>query len=127
MITHTGYILDYVQSENGCVMIDGRLWCVGNPKEMFESIKQFGYGKCKECACVQGEISKHIEVSEKDILASSGLDSSKIRVRRVFCRRREVVFSRSLADGVDIFDIREALEKVPEAKSITAGVCRLEP
>jgi Fe-S cluster assembly ATP-binding protein len=54
MITHTGYILDYVRSENGCVMIDGKLWCVGNPKEMFVSIRKFGYDKCKECAHVQG-------------------------------------------------------------------------
>ncbi len=58
MITHTGYILDYVHSENGCVMIDGRLWCVGNPKEMFESIRRNGYEKCKECACVQGRDSQ---------------------------------------------------------------------
>jgi Fe-S cluster assembly ATP-binding protein len=58
MITHTGYILDYVQSDNGCVMIDGRLWCVGNPKGMFENIKKFGYEKCKECVCVQGRDSK---------------------------------------------------------------------
>lgn len=54
MITHTGYILDYVRSENGCVMFGGSLWCVGNPKEMFESICKFGYEKCKECANVQG-------------------------------------------------------------------------
>ena len=54
MITHTGYILDYVKSKNGCVMIEGKLWCVGNPKEMFESIRKFGYDKCKECSHVQG-------------------------------------------------------------------------
>jgi len=58
MITHTGYILDYVRSENGCVMIDGSLWCVGNPKEMFESIRKFGYDKCKECSYVQGRDHK---------------------------------------------------------------------
>ena len=58
MITHTGYILDYVKSENGCVMIEGKLWCVGNPKEMFESIRKFGYDKCKECSYVQGRDHK---------------------------------------------------------------------
>ena len=52
MITHTGYILEYVRSENGCVMINGRLWCVGDPKAMFESIRKFGYEKCKECSYV---------------------------------------------------------------------------
>lgn len=49
VITHTGYILDYINAEKGCVMIDGKLWCVGNPKEMFEEIKAGGYEKCKEC------------------------------------------------------------------------------
>lgn len=58
MITHTGYILDYVRSQNGCVMIEGSLWCVGNPKEMFESIRKFGYDKCKECSYVQGRDHK---------------------------------------------------------------------
>jgi Fe-S cluster assembly ATP-binding protein len=57
MITHTGYILDFVKSENGCVMIEGRLWCIGNPKEMFQSIRKFGYEKCKECLHVQGRDS----------------------------------------------------------------------
>lgn len=49
IITHTGYILDYVKAKEGCVMIDGKLWCVGSPKEMFETIKKEGYGKCQEC------------------------------------------------------------------------------
>ncbi|MDD5668731.1 MAG: ATP-binding cassette domain-containing protein [Candidatus Omnitrophica bacterium] len=51
MITHTGYILEYVKAKNSCVMIEGKLWCVGNPKEMFESIRKYGYDKCKECVC----------------------------------------------------------------------------
>jgi len=49
IITHTGYILDYIKAKKGCVMFEGRLWCVGSPKEMFESIKKQGYEKCKEC------------------------------------------------------------------------------
>lgn len=49
IITHTGYILDYIKAKNGCVMIGGRLWCVGEPREMFESIRKDGYEKCKEC------------------------------------------------------------------------------
>lgn len=49
IITHTGYILDYIDAKRGCVMINGKLWCVGSPKEMFESIKKEGYEKCKEC------------------------------------------------------------------------------
>ena len=53
IITHTGYILDYIDSKNGCVMMDGKFWCVGEPKEMFKSIRESGYEKCKVCACPQ--------------------------------------------------------------------------
>ncbi|RKY38768.1 MAG: ABC transporter ATP-binding protein [Candidatus Omnitrophota bacterium] len=49
IITHTGYILDYIKAEKGCVMIDGELICVGHPQEIFESIRRFGYERCKEC------------------------------------------------------------------------------
>lgn len=49
IITHTGYILDYIKAKKGCVMIGGKLWCVGSPKEMLESIRKEGYEKCKEC------------------------------------------------------------------------------
>jgi Fe-S cluster assembly ATP-binding protein len=51
IITHTGYILDYVRAERGCVLLDGQFWCVGDPKEMFQAIKESGYDKCKECIC----------------------------------------------------------------------------
>jgi Fe-S cluster assembly ATP-binding protein len=53
VITHTGYILDYVKAKNGCVMMGGKFWCVGEPKEMFKSIRESGYEKCKVCECPQ--------------------------------------------------------------------------
>lgn len=53
IITHTGYILDYIKAERGCVMIEGNFWCSGDPKEMFESIRKKGYDTCRECACPQ--------------------------------------------------------------------------
>ncbi len=49
IITHTGYILDYINAQKGCVMIDGSLHCIGNPKEIFKRIREAGYEKCKEC------------------------------------------------------------------------------
>jgi len=49
IITHTGYILDYVNSKKGCVMLEGKLWCEGRPKEIFNSIRKFGYQGCKGC------------------------------------------------------------------------------
>lgn len=53
IITHTGYILDYIKAEKGCVMIDGKFWCEGKPKEIFKSIKKFGYDKCKDCKWIK--------------------------------------------------------------------------
>jgi Fe-S cluster assembly ATP-binding protein len=52
IITHTGYILDYIKAKSGCVMINGKFWCAGNPKEMFRSIREKGYEGCKECSHV---------------------------------------------------------------------------
>ena len=49
IITHTGYILDYIKAQRGCIMMDGKFWCVGNPREIFASIREGGYEKCKEC------------------------------------------------------------------------------
>ena len=49
IITHTGYILDYVDANKAYVLIDGKIWCEGNPREIFESIRKDGYEKCKEC------------------------------------------------------------------------------
>ncbi|MCS7180252.1 MAG: ATP-binding cassette domain-containing protein [bacterium] len=49
IITHTGYILDYVKGERGCVMIDGKITCQNKPKKVFDMIKLYGYAKCEEC------------------------------------------------------------------------------
>src|SRR4030043_1223698 len=45
IITHTGYILDYINAKRGCVLLDGKFWCVGDPKEMFGAIRKSGYDK----------------------------------------------------------------------------------
>ena len=49
IITHTGYILDYIDAKKGCMMLNGKLWCVGAPLKMFQEIRDKGYEKCKEC------------------------------------------------------------------------------
>jgi len=51
IITHTGFILNYVEADQGHVMAEGRLGCSGNPYEIFRFIKKEGYDKCIECAC----------------------------------------------------------------------------
>jgi Fe-S cluster assembly ATPase SufC len=40
IITHTGYILDYLETDRGHVMCDGQIKCHGNPREILQDIKQ---------------------------------------------------------------------------------------
>ncbi|MGQ9688771.1 MAG: ABC transporter ATP-binding protein [Desulfobaccales bacterium] len=49
IITHTGFILDYVNADIGYIMLEGRLLCSGNPWEILEHIKKFGYVECEKC------------------------------------------------------------------------------
>jgi len=49
VITHTGYILDYLETDRGHVMCDGEIRCHGNPREIMKDIKQRGYKECMEC------------------------------------------------------------------------------
>lgn len=50
IITHTGYILNYVEADVGHVLYKGMLSCSGNPRELFGCIKRVGYGECVRCA-----------------------------------------------------------------------------
>jgi Fe-S cluster assembly ATP-binding protein len=49
IITHTGYILDYVNADKGYIIIDGNLVCGGNPRDILSEIKKHGYRRCVEC------------------------------------------------------------------------------
>jgi len=49
IITHTGYILDYLEADQGHVMIDGQIRCHGNPREILRVVKEKGYGECLRC------------------------------------------------------------------------------
>lgn len=49
VITHTGYILDYLETDRGHVMCDGQIKCHGNPREIMKDIKLRGYKECLEC------------------------------------------------------------------------------
>lgn len=49
IITHTGYILDYVNADKGYIIIDGNLVCGGNPRDILSEIKRHGYRRCAEC------------------------------------------------------------------------------
>lgn len=49
IITHTGYILDYLDVDAGHVLIDGMIRCHGNPREILKVVKKSGYRECIEC------------------------------------------------------------------------------
>ncbi|MDD5457559.1 MAG: ABC transporter ATP-binding protein [Candidatus Margulisbacteria bacterium] len=49
IITHTGYILDYLSADRGYIMLDGELRCKGNPQEMFHNIQKNGFKICAKC------------------------------------------------------------------------------
>ncbi len=49
IITHTGLILNYVNADRGHVMLNGQIYCHGNPRDIFERIKNYGYEECAKC------------------------------------------------------------------------------
>lgn len=49
IITHTGFILKYVTADLGYVIMNGEIYCKGNPIEIFEGIQKFGYEGCQQC------------------------------------------------------------------------------
>jgi Fe-S cluster assembly ATP-binding protein len=51
IITHTGYILNYLNADQGHVMSNGQIACQGQPQEVLEHIKQRGYEECVRCLC----------------------------------------------------------------------------
>ncbi|KAL0228546.1 hypothetical protein RCL1_004689 [Eukaryota sp. TZLM3-RCL] len=50
VVTHTGFILDFIQADIAYVMVDGRLSCSGDPKKILSTISKFGYDPCQTCA-----------------------------------------------------------------------------
>jgi len=49
IITHTGYILNYVPADRGQVLFNGVMACRGNPQEIFQTISKAGYQECIKC------------------------------------------------------------------------------
>jgi len=49
IITHTGYILDYVNADRGQVMYEGHLCCEARPLDILEHVRQSGYQECLRC------------------------------------------------------------------------------
>lgn len=49
IITHQGYILDYVNPDKACIMINGSIRCTGNPRDILQEIQKNGYEECARC------------------------------------------------------------------------------
>jgi len=49
IITHTGYILEYVNADRGQVLYNGHLCCEANPRDILDHIRQYGYQECVRC------------------------------------------------------------------------------
>lgn len=49
IITHTGFILNYLNADKGYMLIDGKLTCSGSPREIFDTIQKRGYRECQNC------------------------------------------------------------------------------
>lgn len=49
IISHAGFILNYVEANLGHIILDGKIACSGNPREMFEEIRREGYEQCVRC------------------------------------------------------------------------------
>lgn len=53
LITHLGYILNFVRADIAHVLLDGRIACTGNPKEILEDIRTEGFQGCVRCCQTQ--------------------------------------------------------------------------
>lgn len=49
IITHTGYILDYINADRGQVMYNGVLCCEARPRDILEHVGKYGYQECVRC------------------------------------------------------------------------------
>jgi Fe-S cluster assembly ATP-binding protein len=49
IITHQGYIMDYIKVDSGCVLYDGSIRCYRDAKEIIKEISKKGYAACVDC------------------------------------------------------------------------------
>ena len=59
VITHTGYIFNYVKSDRGCILVNGRIHCIGDPKRILETVEKHGYEWCVKCERKRPERESH--------------------------------------------------------------------
>jgi len=57
LVTHLGYILNYVKADRAHVLLNGKIACSGKPNEIIKQIMEHGFERCVECLQKQ-ELSK---------------------------------------------------------------------
>ncbi len=50
VITHTGFILDYITADKGQLLYQGEMTCSSNAREIFRCISEVGYEECIRCS-----------------------------------------------------------------------------
>ena len=53
LITHLGYILNFVNANTAHVLMDGKIACSGDPNEILEDIRKEGFKGCVRCIATQ--------------------------------------------------------------------------
>ena len=46
IVTHSGVILEEIHADKGYVIVDGKLLCSGPPLDIFDQVKNYGFGRC---------------------------------------------------------------------------------
>ncbi len=59
IITHTGYIMNYITASKGQVLYDGVLSSVENPREILKCIANIGYEECVRCILENSSKNEH--------------------------------------------------------------------
>ncbi len=49
LITHQGYILEYLKAQRACVLLDSTIHCHNKPQVILNDIRKKGYRKCVKC------------------------------------------------------------------------------
>ncbi|MHA1793877.1 MAG: ABC transporter ATP-binding protein [Promethearchaeota archaeon] len=58
IITHLGFILNFIDSDRAHVMCEGQLLCSGKPKEILEEILTNGFDKCARTCLLDARIKE---------------------------------------------------------------------
>jgi Fe-S cluster assembly ATP-binding protein len=61
IITHTGYILDYLEADAGHVLFEGILSCASNPREILRCVAQNGYQQCVNCLMPDAHVLESLQ------------------------------------------------------------------